>query len=92
VFDRLSAADNELVSFTYERVIKVLDSAVDDVEKAVERGAVDDAELRRLQAKAEMREVTERLEAFAGALSELVISFATLARVPVTIGSSPMIQ
>jgi hypothetical protein len=86
MFAALSDADRDLVSFTYDQVVKALDTAIDDIESRVEAGAMDDAELRRLQAKADMKDVTERLEAFAGALSELVISFAGIARAPVTLG------
>jgi len=59
-----------------------------DMENRVEADAMDDAELKRLQTKAEMKDGTERLEAFAGALSELVISFAGIAHAPMTLGRS----
>lgn len=86
MFAALADADRDLVSFTYDQVVKALDTAIDDIESRVEADVIDDAELRRLQAKADMKDVTERLEAFAGALSELVISFAGIARAPVTLG------
>jgi hypothetical protein len=57
-------------------------------EQNVERGAMNDAEEARLQFKAESREVTERLEKFSGELSDLVILFAGIARVPVTLATS----
>jgi hypothetical protein len=84
-FERLSDADGTLVAFTYDHVVRNLDRAVDDMEAQVENGATDGAETVRLQTKAEMKEVTERLESFAGALSDLVISFAAIARAPVTL-------
>ncbi len=86
MFAALSDADSDLVSFTYDQVVKALDNAVNDIETRVEAETMNDAELRRLQAKADMKDVTERLEVFAGALSELVISFAGIARAPVTVG------
>ena len=88
MFAALSDADRDLVSFTYDQVVKALDGAIADMERDVEASALDDAERRRLEAKAEMTDVTERLEAFAGALSELVLEFASVARAPVTLRGS----
>jgi hypothetical protein len=84
-FEMLSDADGSLAAFTYDHVVRDLDRAVDAMETQVENGAMDDAESVRLQTKTEMREITGRLESFAGALSDLVISFAAIARAPVTL-------
>jgi hypothetical protein len=86
MFVALGDVDSDLVSFTYDQVVTALDNALDDIEGRVEADAIDGAELRRLQAKADMKDITKRLEAFAGALSELVVSFANIARAPVTLG------
>jgi hypothetical protein len=85
IFMALSDADSDLVAFTYDHVIKELDRAVEEMEKCVELGDVDGAESIRLQAKSEMRDLTTHLESFAGALADLVISFANAARAPVTL-------
>lgn len=88
IFKDLSSIDGSLVSFTYDQVVKALDDAINDIETQVETDAMNEAELRRLQAKADMKVITERLEAFAGSLSELVISFANITHTPVTIGQT----
>jgi hypothetical protein len=84
-FKRLSDADGSLVVFTYEHVVRNLDRAADEMETRVENGAIDDAESVRLRTKTEMKDITGRLESFAGELSDLVISFAATARAPVTL-------
>lgn len=86
IFTALSNSDRDLVAFAYETVIKNLDSALDDIEKHTDVGAMNDAEDRRLQLKRDMKDITSQLENFSGELSELVISFASLAHTPVTLG------
>ena len=88
IFAALSDADRDLVAFTYDKVVNALDTAVDEMEQYVEKDALNDAETRRLEAKTQMKDVTARLETFAGALSELVLSFAAIARIPVTLSRS----
>ena len=78
IFDELSSIDGSLVSFTYDQVVTALDKAINDLEKDVEADTMNEAETRRIQAKADMKAITERLEAFAGGLFELVISFANI--------------
>jgi predicted Zn-dependent protease with MMP-like domain len=88
IFAALTDADRDMVAFTYDHVVARLDDFVRQAEKDVERGAMNDAEEARLQFKAESREVTERLEKFSGELPDLVILFAGIARVPVTLATS----
>ena len=88
IFAALTDADRDMVAFTYDHVVARLDDFVRRAEQDVERGAMNDAEEARLQFKAESREVTERLEKFSGELSDLVILFAGIARVPVTLATS----
>jgi hypothetical protein len=83
----LTDADRNLVEFTYNSVIKDLDAAVADMERFVDVGDLAGAEARRLEAKAEMKETADRLQKFGGDLADLVLSFASLARVPVTLGT-----
>lgn len=85
IFTALSDADSDLVAFTYDHVIKELDRVIEQMEKCVELGDVDGAEAIRLRAKSEMHDLTTHLESFAGALADLVISFANAARAPVTL-------
>lgn len=85
IFAALTDADRDMVAFVYDHVVARLDDFVRQAEQNVERGAMNDAEEARLQFKAESREVTERLEKFSGELSDLVILFAGIARVSVTL-------
>lgn len=87
IFTSLASADSALVSFTYDEVIKRLDGFIVIVEQHVERGAIDNAEEERLKFKSDSRDIAGALEYFSGELSDLVIKFAQIARVPVTIGN-----
>lgn len=46
------------------------------------------AEERRLKFKVDSKDITEALGKFSGELSDLIIKFAQIAQVPVTIGST----
>lgn len=85
IFSSLTDADNEMVSFTYDEVINRLDNFLTKVEQNVDSGALNDAEENRLKFKVDSKYITEALEKFSGELSDLVITFAQIARVPVTI-------
>jgi archaellum component FlaC len=88
IFDSLSNADNDMVVFTYEHVMDKLDKFVDKAEQNVDSGNMDSAEQDRLKFKAEFKEVTDRLEKFSGELADLVIQFAGMAKIPVTLNTS----
>lgn len=81
----MTDADRDMVTFIYDRVIVDLDQFVIKAEDDVERGAMNDAEEARLAFKTSNREITERLEKFSGELSELVMQFSAIARMPVTL-------
>jgi hypothetical protein len=85
-FAAVSAGDRSMVDFIYCYMVPGLDSAVERMEQCVDSGAMDAAEAARLQIKAEMGKVTQLLEKFTGELSDLVILFAGIAHVPVTLG------
>jgi hypothetical protein len=74
-----------MVQYTYNQVVPALDNAVNEIEKYVEAGQLNQAEELRLRAKTDMRDVTEPLETFSGELSQLVIVFANIAHVPITL-------
>lgn len=86
IFKALTYADAEMVSFTYDEVISGLDRFLDQVEKHVDSGAFNDAEENRLKFKVDSKDITEALEKFSGELSNLVISFANSAKIPITHG------
>jgi len=88
IFAALIDTDNEMTAFVYDHVVTKLDDFVTKAEQHVNAAAFDAAEEARLQFKADSREVTERLEKFSGELADLVITFAQIARVPVTLGTS----
>lgn len=87
IFASLGDADDTMVRFIYDYVMAKLDDFVRKAEEHVDAGAMDDAEQLRLEFKAESREITESLERFSGELSDLMIRFAQIARVPVTLGA-----
>ena len=86
IFASLTDADRDMVSFTYDEVIDRLDNFLTKVEQHVDSGVLDNAEEDRLKFKVDSKDITEALEKFSGELSDLVIKFAQIARVPVTIG------
>ena len=85
VFAQLTDVDNDLVEFTYQTVVKQLDAAVADMEQLVDKGDLLGAEARRLMAKAEMKEIADQLQKFGGDLADLTLTFAGLARTPITL-------
>ena len=86
IFASLTDADGAMVAFTYDNVIKKLDDFLATVENHVNVSAFNDAEEERLKFRVESKDITEAIGKFSGELSDLVIKFAQIARVPVTIG------
>jgi uncharacterized protein YwgA len=85
IFASLTDADRGMVAFTYDEVVKQIDHFIESIEKHVNAGAFNDAEEERLKFKVESKDITDALVKFNGELSDLVIKFAKIARVPVTI-------
>lgn len=85
VFEKLTDADRDMVAFTYDFVVGKLDGFIDEAEQHVDLGNVDAAEEARLKFKVETREVVERLDKFGGELADLVVLFAGIAKVPITL-------
>ena len=85
IFASLTDADRAMVSFTYDEVINRLDNFLTKVEQHVDSGVLNDAEVERLKFKVDSKDITETLGRFSGELSDLVINFAQIAQVPVTI-------
>ncbi len=86
IFNRLTDADEDMVAFVFDIVIGRLDEFVDEVENEFDVGNLDRAEELRLEFKSETKEIAQQLEKFSGDLSDLTISFAKIARVPITLG------
>ena len=83
-FEALADADGDMVQYTYHVVITELDKQVLVMEAAVEAGDLDAAEKARLETKSDFRELSAKLDAFSGAMAELVLSFADVAKAPLT--------
>lgn len=86
IFQALTDADNDMVAFTYDQVVARIDALSEQAEDFVDTLDMNAAEEVRLRFKAELREITERLEKFSGELADLTVSFAKIAHVPVTLG------
>jgi hypothetical protein len=85
VFERLTDADNEMVDFIQEQVLKKLDDFLQNVEDKVDTNSFNEAEQLRLEFKSATKDVVKYLEDFSDDLSELVVSFAKIAKIPVTL-------
>ena len=84
-FADLSNADNDMVAFIYDTVVSGIDGLVDRTEAHLENSDVNAAEAERLRFKVDTRDLSARLIRFANELSDLVLTFAGLARRPVTL-------
>jgi hypothetical protein len=81
----LSNADEDMVAFIYEKVIGDIDRFVSDAERHVNNSQANLAEARRLQFKVDSADLSERLERLGGALSDLVLQYARVAKRSVTL-------
>ena len=84
-FYELADADADMVAFIHETVVGQIDAFVRDVEDRLDRSDLNAAEERRLRFKVDSASLTGRLERFASELSDLVLTYARLARRPVTL-------
>jgi hypothetical protein len=85
VFDRLTDSDAEMVNFIHTQFFATLDEFVKEAGACLDKLDMKCAEARRLQLKANSTALVPRLHQFGGDLSQLVIEFARLAKVPVTL-------
>jgi hypothetical protein len=85
IFEKLTSVDGSMVLFISEDVIGRLDMFINEVELAVDNGDLNTAEKQRLEFKRRSQEIVQLLEWFSGKLSGLVIDFATIAQIPITI-------
>lgn len=85
IFTKLTDADMEMVDFLQEHILAKLDNYLGQIETQIDSGNVEEAEKLRLELKAETGEVVQFLERFGDALSELVLDFSKIARVPLTL-------
>jgi hypothetical protein len=74
-----------LVEFLEENVFSYLGNALAKMETEMDTGTAEGAERLRLELKLETKETVQYLERFSDDLSDLVLKFAKLARVPLTL-------
>ena len=87
IFSELSSADGHMIEFIDEQVLASIDAFENEARPCAEVNKMDDAERARLQFKTSTADITQCLEQFSAGLSELVMTFAQIARVPVTLSS-----
>lgn len=75
VFERLTQADAELVSFIHNEIFEQLDSVCNSMEIAIDQGNLDAAEIARLQFKLTSNDMMKRLQEIGSGLTELVLDF-----------------
>lgn len=85
VFEKLTNADNAMVEFTQEHILKKLDDFLQKIENEVDANNLNEAEKLRLEFKSDTKDVVKYLEDFSDDLSELVLRFASIAKIPITL-------
>jgi hypothetical protein len=85
IFTKLTNADAEMVRFVFDTVVKRIDDFLSKMENYVDTNNLDKAEECRLDFKSDTNKIAQQLEKFSSDLSDLVISFSKIARVPVTL-------
>jgi hypothetical protein len=85
VFEKLTNADLAMVDFTQEHILSKLDNFLQRVESEVDANNLNEAEKLRLEFKSDTKEIVKYLEDFSDDLSELVLRFANIARIPITL-------
>lgn len=85
IFTKLTDADMEMVHFLQEHILTKLDSYLGEIETHIDFENIEEAERLRLELKSETGEVVQCLERFGDALSELVLDFSKIARIPLTL-------
>jgi hypothetical protein len=85
IFRALTTADETMVDHVEREVIGRIDSFVAEIERFIDADDLNGAEAARLRFKTAMAAANRALEQFSGDLSELVLQFARIGRVPVTL-------
>lgn len=85
IFDQLTNADNAMVEFAQDAILGEIDKFLDQVERFVDVNDLVNSETTRLVFKANTADIAQTLEKFGNSLSELVLEFAGIARVPITL-------
>jgi hypothetical protein len=85
VFEDLTGGDQAMVDFIEREVIGRLDAFEAEAEPLVRVNNINGAEAARLRFKASTGDLGRRLEQFSGELSDLVIKFADIGKIPVTL-------
>lgn len=84
-FLELGHADNDMVAFIFDTIVSGIDGFVARTTKHLQDGDVNVAESERLQFNVASADLSARLVRFASELADLVLTYAALAKRPVTL-------
>jgi hypothetical protein len=84
-FSELSGSDDDMVELMYNTVIGGIDEFIKDTEPLIDRSRLNSAEARRLRFRVDSADLSERLERLANGLSDLILTYARITGIPVTI-------
>jgi hypothetical protein len=87
VFEKLSKSDAEMVDFVMDELLGLLDKTVKKLEDVVDspKPNLQRAEKIRMEFKSGLSKVTPRLEWFNNEMAKLVMDYARIARIPLTL-------
>ena len=87
IFNKLSKHDAQMVDFVLDKLLGLLDKTLKQLENVVDapKPNMRKAEKIRLKFKAGLSEVTPRLERFNNEIAKLVMDYAKIAKVPITL-------
>ena len=85
IFQRLTDADSSMVDFITNEFINRLDQFITKAEQFIDVDDLNGAERQRLEFKRESAQIVQMIASMNNGLSELVMSFADIARIPITL-------
>jgi len=85
VFTALASADGSMIEFIESEILNRVDAFEAEAETFVRANDMNGAEAARLRFKAVMGDLSRRIEQFSGELSDLVLQFARIGGIPVTL-------
>jgi hypothetical protein len=85
IFSDLGVGDRSMLQFIDDQMLGKIDAFQEEAEKYVDVNDLNRAEDSRLRFKKETGDIMQHLECFNGAMSDLVMKFAQIGKVPVTL-------
>jgi hypothetical protein len=86
IFEKLTQADTEMITFIVETVIKKIDEFANEIDGWSDQDLIHKAEASRIKFKTQTSQIAQNLEKFNNDLAELVMRFSEIAKTPITIG------